>query len=96
MSQIINRLLYIIKNSPFLHSTFPDDCILVANKPCQNFKDLLALGDPYNIKHDLTDAVPHQYKPCSKKCDWYEDFVIAIYFGIAIAVHKMLYVRHIA
>ena len=93
MSQIINRLLYIIKNSPFLHNNFPDGCILVANKPCQNFKDLLALGDPHNINHDLTDVVPHQYKPCGKKCDSYEEFVTSQSNVICNAAGRKYYIR---
>ena len=64
VSQIINRHLYLIENLPFLHNIFPDGSILVANKRCQNLKDLLVCGDPYNIKHDLTDIVSHQCKPC--------------------------------
>ena len=64
MSQIINGHLYLIENSPFLHNIFPDGSVLVANKRCQNLKDLLVCGDPYNIKHDLTDIISHQCKPC--------------------------------
>ena len=75
MSQIINRPLHLIKNSPFLHNIFPDGSILVADKRCQKLKDLLVRGDPYNIKHDLTDIIPHQYKPCGKKCDSCDNFV---------------------
>ena len=69
VSQIINSHLYLIKNSPFLQNVFSDGSILSANKCCQNLKDLLVRGDPYNIKHDLTDIVPRHYKPCGKKCD---------------------------
>ena len=72
--QIINRHLHLIKNSKFLHNIFPDNFILVANKSCQNFKDLLISSDPYIIKHDLTDIVPSQYKPCGKKCDSCDNF----------------------
>ena len=75
VSQIINRHLHLIKNSPFLLSILPDGSILVANKRCQNLKDLLVRGDPYNIKHDLTAFVPHQYKNCRKKCDSCDNFV---------------------
>ena len=59
VSQIINRHLHLIKNSPFLHNIFPDGSILVAKKRCQSLKDLLVRSDPYNIKHDLTDIIPH-------------------------------------
>ena len=59
VSQIINRHLHLIKNSPFLHNIFPDGFTLVANKHCPNLKDILVCGHPYNIKHDLTDIVAH-------------------------------------
>ena len=74
VSQIVNRNLHLIKHSPFLHNSFQDGSILNANKR-QNLKDLLVRCDPYNIKHDLTDIVPHQYKPCGKKCDSCDNFV---------------------
>ena len=74
VSQIINNHLHLIKNSPFLHNIFSDGSILVANKRCQNLKDLLVRGDRCNKKHDLSDIVPHQYKPCGKKCDACDNF----------------------
>ena len=69
VSQIIDRHLHLIRISSFFHNIFPDGSILVANKRCQNWKNLLNRGYPYNIKQDLTDTVPHLYKPCSEKCD---------------------------
>ena len=59
VSQIINRHLHLMKNSPFLHIIIPDSSILVAKKRFQSLKDLLVRSDPYNIKHDLTDIIPH-------------------------------------
>ena len=91
VSQIINRHLQLIKNSPFLHNIFPDGCTLVANKRCQNLKDLLVHGDPYNIKHDLTDIVPHQYKPCGKKCDFCYIFVASQSYVIFNATGRKYY-----
>ena len=67
VSQVINRHLHVIKNSSFLRSIFPDGSILVANKRCQNVKDLLVRVVRYNIKRNLTNIAPHQYKPCGKK-----------------------------
>ena len=75
VSQIIDRHLHLIRISSFFHNIFPDGPILVANKRCQNLKNLLNRGDPYNIKQDLTDTVPHLYKPCSEKCDSCGNFV---------------------
>ena len=72
VSQIINHQFSLIKNSLFPHNILSDGSILVANKGCPNVKDLLVRGDPYNIKHDLPDFVPHKYKPCSKKCDLHD------------------------
>ena len=63
MCQIVNRHLHFIKNSTFLHNIIPEGSILVANKHCQNFKDLLVRSDPYNIEYDSTDIIPYQYKP---------------------------------
>ena len=68
MSQVIICCLHLINNSRFFHNIFPDGLILVAKKR-ENIKDLLICGDPYNIKHDLTDIVAHRYKQCGKKCD---------------------------
>ena len=68
VSQIINRQFHLIKNLLFLHNIFPDCSILIDNKGCPNFKDLLVRGNPYNTKHDLNKTVPNEYKPCSKKC----------------------------
>ena len=75
VSQIINRHLHLIKNSPFLHNIFPDGFTLVANKHCPNLKDILVCGHPYNIKHDLTDIVAHWYKPCGNKFGSCDNFV---------------------
>ena len=70
MSQVINSHLHLIKNLPFFHNIFQDGFILVANKRFKNLKDLLVLGDPCNIKHDLTDIARHQYKhEVSYSCD---------------------------
>ena len=109
VSQIINRHLHLIKNSPFCHNIFPDYSTLVANKRCQNLKDLLVRCDPYNVKHDLTDIIPHQYKPYGKKCDSCDNFAASQssvisnateesikYAGIALALHEMLYILDIA
>ena len=93
MSQSINRHLDLIKNSPFLHNIFPDGSILVANKRCQNLRDLLVRGDPYNIKHDLTDIVPHQYTPCGKKCDSCDNFVASQSYVISNATGIKYYIR---
>ena len=93
MSQIINRHLNLIKNSPFLHNIFPDGSILVVNKRCQNLKDLLVRGDPYNIKHNLTDIIPHQYKPCGKKCDSCDNFVASQLYVISNATGRKYYIR---
>ena len=56
-------------------------------------KHLLVLGDPYNMKHDLTDIVPHQYKPCGKKCDWYDYFVASQSYVISNATGRKYYIR---
>ena len=93
VSQIINRGLHLIKNSPFLHNTFPDGSILVASKRCKNFKDLLVRGDPYNIKHDLTGIVPQQYKPCGKKCDSCDNFVASQSYVISNVAGRKYYIR---
>ena len=70
MSQVINCHLHLVKNSPFLHNIFQDGSILVSNKHFKNLKDLLVLGDPYNIKHNLTDIARYQYKhEVSYSCD---------------------------
>ena len=80
----------LIKNSPFLHTFFPDGSILVANKRCQNLKDLLVYGNPYNIKHDLTDIVPHQCKPCGEKCDSCDNFFVSqSYVTIKVISRRM-------
>ena len=86
VSQIINRQLHLIKNSPFLHNISPDGSILVANKRCQNFEDLLVCGDPYNIKHDLTDIVPHQHKQS------YDNFVASQSYVISDATGRKYYI----
>ena len=91
--QIINRHLHLIKNSPFLHNIFPHGSILVTNKHYQNLKDLLVSGDPYNIKHDLTDIAPHQYKPCGKKCDSCDNFVATQSHVISNANGRKYYIR---
>ena len=49
-SQIINRHLHLIKNSPFLYNIFPNGSLLVTNKRCQKLKNLYVCGDPYSIK----------------------------------------------
>ena len=109
MSQIINRQFYLIKNSLFLHNIFPYGSILVDNKWCPNFKDLLVRGNPYNIKHDLTDTVPNEYKPCSKNVScviillevnhiWISMLLeeSIAYIEIVLALNQMLYIWHIA
>ena len=93
VSQSINHHLDLIKKSPFLHNIFPDGSILVASERCQNLKDLLVRGDPYNIKHDLTDTVPHQYKPCGKKCDSCDNFVVSQSYVISNATGIKYYIR---
>ena len=93
MSQIINRHLHLIKNSPFLHNISPDGSILVTNKRCQNLKDLLVCGGPYNIKHDLTDIVPHQYKPCGEKFDSCDNFFVSQSYMISSAPGRKYYIR---
>ena len=93
MSQIINRHLHLIKNSPFLHNIFPDGSTLAVNERCQNLKDLLARGDQCNIKHDFTDIVPHQYKPCGKKCDSCDNFVARQSYVISNATGGKHYIR---
>ena len=92
VSQIINCHLHLIKNSPFLHNIIPDGSILVANKR-QNLKYLLVRGNPYNTKHDLTDIVPLQYKPCSKKCDSCDSFVASQAYVISNATERKYYIR---
>ena len=93
MSQTINRHLHLFKNSLFLHSIFPDGSILVTNKRCQNLKDLLVRGDPYNIKHDFTHIILHQYKPCGKKCDSCDNFVVNQSHVISNATGRKYYIR---
>ena len=93
MSQIINRHLHLIKNSPFLHNLFPEDSTLVANKRCQNLKNLLIRGHPYNIKHDLTDIVSHQNKPCGKKYDSFDNFIANQSYVISNATGRNYYIR---
>ena len=83
----------LIKNSPFLHTLFPDGSILVANKSCQNLKDLLAYGNPYNIKHDLTDIIPHQCKPCGEKFDSCDNFFVSQSNVISNATGRKYYIR---
>ena len=92
MSQIIDCHLHLIKNSPFLQDISPDGSILVANKRSQNLKDLLGRGDPYNVKHDLTDIVPHQYKPCATKCDSCDNFVASQLYVISEATGRKYYI----
>ena len=91
MSQIINRQLHLIKNSLFLHNIFPDGSILVDNKGCPNFKDLLVRGNPYNIKHDLTDTVSDEYNPCSKKCVLCDNFLGSQSYLISNATGRKYY-----
>ena len=93
VSHIINPHLHLIKNSPFLQDIFPDGSILIANKRCQNHKDLLVLDDSYNIKHDFTDIVPHQYKPCGKKCDSCDNFVASQSYVISSATGRKYFIR---
>ena len=69
LSEIINRHMSLTKNLPFIHKILPDGSILVAHKHCQNLKNLLDRDDLYNIKHDLTDIIPHEDRPCGKRCD---------------------------
>ena len=88
MSQIINRHLHLIKNSLLLHNIFPVGSKLVANKRCQNLKDLLVRGDSYNIKLDLTDIVSHQNKPYDKKCDSCNNFVASQSYEISNATGR--------
>ena len=61
MSHIINRHLYLIKNSQFLHNIFPDGSILAAYKRCQNLKNLLVCGDPYNVRVILVKKIPRRF-----------------------------------
>ena len=89
----INRHLRLIKNSPFLHNIFLDGSILVANKSFQNLKNLLVCGDTYNIKKNLTDIVPHQYKPFGKKCDSCDNFVASQSYVISNATGRKYYIR---
>ena len=84
--------MYLIKKSPFLHNIFSDGSILAANKRCQNLKDLLVRGDTYNIKHDWTYSVPHQYKPCGKKCDSCDNFVASQSHVISNATGRTYYI----
>ena len=93
VSQLINLHLHLIKNSPFLHNFFQDGSIIVANKRCQNLKDLSFRGDPYNIKHDLTDIVPHLYKTCGQKCDLCDNFVASQSYMISNATERKYYIR---
>ena len=83
VSQIIHHHFNLIKNSPFL--------ILVANKGYPNFKDLLVCGDPYNLKHDLTDIALHDYKPCSKKYYSYNNFAASQLYPISNAIIRKYY-----
>ena len=93
VSQIINRHLHLMKNSPFLHNIFPDGLVLVAKKHHQNLKNLLLCADLYNIKHDLTDSVLHQYKPCGEKCDSCDNFVASQWHVVFNATGREYYVR---
>ena len=91
VSQIIHHHFHLIKNSSFLHIILLDGSILVANKGCPNFKTLLVCCDWYNVKHDLTDIVPHDYKPCSKKCDSFDNFVASQSYLISNATEREYY-----
>ena len=101
VSQIINRHLHLIKNPSFLHNIFSDGSKVAANRRCQNLKDSLVRGDPYNKKHDLTEIIPYQYKPCSKQCDLSDNFVAsqsyvisnATGYVISNATEKKCYIR---
>ena len=93
MCQIINRHLHFIRNSIFLHNIIPDGSILLANKHCQNFKDLLVRSDPYNIKYDSTDIIPHQYKPWDKKCNSCDNFVASRSYVISNATGRKYNIR---
>ena len=93
MSQIINRHFCIINNSPFLHNIFRNGSILVANKCCQNLKDLLVRGNRYKIKHNLTDIIPHQCRPCGKKKDSRDSFDASQSYVISNATGRKYYIR---
>ena len=92
VSQIINRHLHLIKNSRFPHNIFPHGSTFVANKRCQDVKDLLVCGGPYKIKHDLPNIVPHQYKPCGKKCDSCDNFAATQSFANSTATGRKYYI----
>ena len=67
MSHIINRHLYLIKNSQFLHNIFPDGSILAAYKRFQNLKNLLVCGDPCNIRVTLVKKVFRWFRQFQKE-----------------------------
>ena len=50
-------------------------------------------GGPYNIKHDLTDIVSHQYKPSDKKCDSCDNFVAKESYVISSATGRKYYIH---
>ena len=58
-----------------------------------NLKNVLVRGDAYNIKHDLTDIVPHQYKPCGKKCYSCDNFVASQPYVTSITTGRKYYIR---
>ena len=71
---------------------FPDGSILVANSRCQNLKDFLVCGDPCNIKHDLTDIVPHQCKPYGEKFESCDNFVASQSYVISNTATRKYYI----
>ena len=77
----------------FSRNLFPEDSILVPNKRCQNLKNLLVRGHRYNIKHDLTDIVSHQNKPCGKKYDSFDNFIANQSYVISNATGRNYYIR---
>ena len=58
-----------------------------------SLEDLFVCGDSYKIKHDLTDIVPYQYKPCGKKCASCDNFVASQSYVISNATGRKYYIR---
>ena len=50
-------------------------------------------NNPYNIKHDLTDVIPNQHKPCGKKCDLCDSFEAIKSYVIFIATRRKYCIR---
>ena len=62
VNAIIKKHEHLLQNNNILKELFPSNTFVVANKKCNNLRQLIARADPYNIKTDLLDQTQHGYK----------------------------------